>query len=108
MSCSQVYFGESGRGLNVRIQEHVRAVRGNYTHNACAKHVHQFDPKHTIDWDGAHIVFKTCDWHSRLMVETSCLVTRDSFNRMKSTLGVDQFSANLILKSRSDIKVDPP
>ena len=44
-SCPKVYYGETGRGLNVRMREHERAVRGNYPHNACAKHVHQFDPK---------------------------------------------------------------
>ena len=107
-TCPEVYYGESGRGLNIRMQEHERAVRGNYTHNACAKHANQPNARHAINWEGAHIVYKSNDWHSRLMVETSCIFARESFNRMKSTLGVDNFSANLILNSSPGIKIDPP
>ena len=73
-----------------------------------AKHVNQYNPKHIINWEGAHIVYKSNNWHSRLMVETSCIFARDSFNRMKSTLGVDSFSANLVLNSSPNIQIDPP
>ena len=71
--------------------------------NACYKHVST--TKHNIDWNKADILFESSDWYKRLVVESSCIVTKPNFNNMRSTLAVDKFSAQLILGTCKNISI---
>ena len=103
-TCDSVYFGETGRDVNTRIREHSAAVRRQDPRNACYKHISQ--TAHNIDWDNTSLIFQSDDWYHRLVVESSCIVSKDNFNISRSTLAIDRFSSQLILASRPNL--EPP
>ena len=95
--CDASYFGETGRGFGVRLNEHRSAVRKKDTKNACFRHSSSLN--HELDFDNAKLIFQSPDWYSRLVVESSCIVTLPNYNLMRSTLAIDKFSANIVLSS---------
>ena len=54
---------------------------------------------HNIDWDGAKLLHINHNWNNRLAVESSYIKSYSNFNGMKSTLGIDKFSAKIVLES---------
>ena len=105
LQCSASYFGETGRGFNIRLNEHKAAVRLGYRNNACFKH--SSETGHEIDWNNARLICLEEDWLKRQVIESSCISTFENFNGMMSTMSIDKFSAGLILKS-PNIKLNPP
>ena len=59
--------------------------------------------KHNIDWEGAKLIHSSFDWCNRLVIESSFIKTLPNFNGMKSTLGIDHYSAKLVLDSISNL-----
>ena len=102
-NCPDLYFGETGRGLNVRLGEHKNAVLRRDTSNALYKHKKETLEKHgimhNIDWDGAKLLHINYNWNNRLAVESSYIKSFDNFNGMRSTIGIDKFSAKIVLES---------
>ena len=105
MDCDLCYYGETGRPIGVRLNEHKSACRNFDLKNACCKHM--YTSHHTIDWSNSNLVFRSDDFYKRLVVESSCIVTEPNFNNMRSTLAIDKFSAQIIL-SCNNIKIKPP
>ena len=101
--CPNKYFGESGRGLSVRPQEHKYAVSRHDKNNAFYKHkldtCQNGDAAHAIDWESAKLLHASNNWYDRLVVESSLIKNYPNFNGMQSTLGIDQFSSKLVVQS---------
>ena len=55
--CNSFYFGESGRSVNIRINEHKRAVMEYAPCSAIAKHCWEND--HVMDWEETKIIYKS-------------------------------------------------
>ena len=70
-ACNMKYYGESGRGLHVRIAEHKRAWRSHSENSALVKH--SWDNDHRIDWNNAKIIFKSSDVNVRRLVEGAAI-----------------------------------
>ena len=70
-NCSSSYYGETGRSFVTRLEEHKRAVRNGYSNYATFKHVAATG--HDLDWAESRLIFKSNDWYSRLVVESSCI-----------------------------------
>ena len=106
--CSENYYGETGRGLNIRLNEHKSAVSRMDPNNAFFRHQRdtyaKYGTRHNIDWDGAKLIHKNFDWYNRLVLESSLIKTSPNFNGMKSTLGIDSFSAKLVVNSVPNLK----
>ena len=102
-NCPKFYFGETGRGLNVRLGEHKNAVSRRDMSNALYKHKIETSEKegvmHQINWEGSKLLHINHNWNNRLAAESSYIKSFPNFNGMKSTLGIDQFSAKLVLDS---------
>ena len=101
-NCPSVYFGETGRGLNVRLGEHKSAVSRRDNNNALYKHKIYTSERgfmHQIDWEGAKLLHINHNWNDRVAVESSYIKSYSNFNGMKSTLGIDKFSAKIVLDS---------
>ena len=103
--CGLSYYGETGRSVEVRLGEHKSAVRNKDIKNACYKHVSSTN--HNIDWNNSNLIFHSEDWYRRLVIESSCIVTKPNYNNMRSTLAIDKFSASLILNTIKP-RVQPP
>ena len=100
-NCPQVYYGETGRGLDTRIREHKLAVRRGDRNNAMFRH--SFEARHDIDWNNASIIYPSSSHYDRLVFESACIISQPNFNHLQSTLGIDKFSAEIILKSNNYI-----
>ena len=101
--CDRHYFGESGRSLNTRIKEHKYAVSRHDINNSFYKHrietLENNGTAHNIDWEGAKLLHANNCWYNRLVIESSLIKTYPNFNSMKSTLGIDHYSAKLVVNS---------
>ena len=62
---------------------------------------------HSIDWENSRIVHPSSNWYVRLVIESSLIKTLPNFNGMKSTLGIDHFSAKLVRESLPNLNLNP-
>ena len=76
--CPAHYVGETGEKLATRIKERQRAV--NTKDQYSATHGHCEDNEHTMDWQGARVVYKESKKHNRLFLE-AWASDRHSVNR---------------------------
>ena len=76
--CNQVYIGESGRPLHVRIKEHQRAVALGDDRNANA--VHNMKQGHEMDWGNAKIVEREAGWKKRRIKESIYIKSKGTYN----------------------------
>ena len=84
LDCPSSYFGETGRGFQVRLGEHKNAVSRGNLNNAIYKHQvetsQKFGSMHRIDWEGAKLLHINHNWNNRLAVESSLIKTCSNFN----------------------------
>ena len=99
--CPQKYYGETGRPFSERLKEHKAAVRNKNWNYSAYRHVRS--KNHNLNWEEAKIIYPSYNYYDRLVIEASCIKTQENFNHKNSTLAIDQLSANLILKSNSNI-----
>ena len=103
VDCSSHYYVETGRSLTVRLSEHKYAVNRKDPNNAFYKHQKDTFEKqgkaHNIDWEGAKMLHSSHNWNHRLVIESSLIKSFQNFNGMSSTLGIDNYSAKLVVDS---------
>ena len=101
--CPNLYFGETGRGLQVRLGEHKNAVTRRDNNNALYRHTIESSENegfmHQIDWEGSNLLHINHNWYTRLAIESSYIKCFPNFNGMRSTMGIDRFSAKMLLDS---------
>ena len=88
--CPQKYFGETGRDLNTRINEHKRDVRNCNSNNAIYLHIQNY--QHLINWNESRLVYKSSDFIKRRLVESSLI---NNFPNMNISLG--SFRLNTVM-----------
>ena len=93
-----MYISQIGKRLKVRLNQHNDACRWSHANNVIYKHVR--DTKHVIYWKAAKLLFKSKVESSRITVESALIRRTPNFTIILSTLGVHQFSSELILKSK--------
>ena len=54
--CPQVYYGETGKSLALRVSQHKQSVRKNLSDNAISEHANKHG--HNINWDGESFIFQ--------------------------------------------------
>ena len=96
-NCDLCYFGQTGRGLEVRLGEHKADVRHKRNKNACYKHT--FLKNHSIDWENSKALYKSNSLQNRLVVESTLINSQQNFNNMRSTLNIEKLASKIILKS---------
>ena len=79
--CHKCYYGESGRGLEVRIQEHKRNVRNGVQYSAIAAHC--LDVGHRVSFDEASMVYKSNSVRIRRLVEGALIGLNETFENNK-------------------------
>ena len=94
--CDQCYIGESGRSLDVRIEEHKRPCRLGRNYSAVATHT--LDVGHRIDFGSSAIVHKSQDRHTRRVVEGALISLNNTFINNKSGTKEDIYTNYLICK----------
>ena len=94
--CSESYFGETGRNLNIRIEEHKRACRLGLPNSMVAKHTLELG--HRIDWENIGIVYSSSDIGKRRVVEGALINLCRTFDNNKAFTQENQITNFLICK----------
>ena len=97
LDCKQCYIGESGRGLNIRLEEHRRACRLGDKYSAVA--THSLHVGHRIGFRESNVVYKSQDRSTRRVVEGALISLNDTFINNKSGTKEDIYTNSLICKS---------
>ena len=105
-TCSQAYYGETGRGIATRLGEHEAYVRHNNHSKAVTRHKNQ-DPNHDINFEGAQALYHSDLWYNRLVIESTCILTQSNFNLQSSTLAIDDLAAQILTRAHPHI-FNPP
>ena len=94
--CNSMYFGETGRSLEVRIEEHKRAMLGS-ENNMIAKHTWEKD--HSINWKDSKIIYQNSNVGKRRIIEGPLIGICNTFKNNKAFTQEDEITNLLILKS---------
>ena len=95
--CPQVYYGETGKSLALRVSQHKQSVRKNLSDNAISEHANKHG--HNINWDGASFIFQGGGYFERQIVESSLILGANPTKIMNCHPGrfrADRFMANEI------------
>ena len=95
--CNSSYFGETGRGLDIRIKEHQRAYNLMSNNSVLVKH--SWEKDHKINWEGAKLVFKCSNVSERRVVEGALINLANSMAGNKSFTQEDNFVNYLVCTS---------
>ena len=95
--CNKCYYGENGRGLEVRLEEHKRSCRLGSQYISVAKHTLELG--HVIDWKSSKIVYKENNVGKRRVIEGALISLLKTFENNKSFTQEDIFLNYLICKS---------
>ena len=91
------YVGESGRGLQIRLQEHKRACSIGLQNSAVANHALDLD--HRIDFKNTKLVYKDSDIGRRRVVEGAIIHSVSTFENNKSFNQEDDIISSIIFRS---------
>ena len=86
-----MYIGQTGKSLEVRLNQHKDAVRLAHANNAVFKHVR--DTNHANNWRAAKLVFNSNVESHRLTVKSALIRKIPNFNNVQSNLCVDAWSS---------------
>ena len=87
--CNKVYVGQTGREIDIRVNEHKRSVRYAQESSAIFKHV---EYGHCIDWDDTSMLYKSNCHITRKIIESLYINSMPNFN-----LSSGQWSLDLTL-----------
>ena len=95
-NCDLKYFGETGRSLEIRTQEHKRDYDNMKMNNVLVKHSWERD--HRIDWERAKLIYKSHNVGNRRLVEGAAINLGFSMEGNKAFTQEDEFINKLICK----------
>ena len=97
MECDKRYFGESGRGLTIRLKEHQRSYELQAENSVLVKH--SLEKDHRIGWKNSKLLFSCNDVGIRRLVEGAAISLGKSMLGNKSFTMEDNFTNRLICNS---------
>ena len=95
--CNKVYYGETGRSFDLRLKEHKRDVINCKESNAIF--VHKIEHNHAIDWEGANLLYKSNNYFTRRIIESSLIGTHPNYNLSSGNFKFDKVFQSAILRS---------
>ena len=99
-SCPSSYFGESGRGLNKRINEHKNDVKAHRTSNSIVIHVDKHG--HLPDWNNTTVLNKGSSKKLRKTIEAAYINTNNNINHREGFICLAKATSLLIIKEYAD------
>ena len=96
LDCHKSYIGESGRGLDIRLEEHKRACRLGNNYSAVATHT--LDIGHRIGFSQSAVVYSCQDRNTRRTIEGALISLNDTFDNNKSSTNEDKYTNSMICK----------
>ena len=92
--CTKPYYGETGRSLQVRLNEHRKDVQYQRP-KTIVKHTH--DCGALPNWNGAHSIKENINKQTRIAVEAAVLEVRECMNPKTGRITLAETAAKLIL-----------
>ena len=96
-NCPGVYFGETGRTLSLRMQDHKNSISRGEKNNALFVHSHN-NPGHSFDFEGAELLYKSNHSTRRQLVESSLISTHANINIKPGDFPTCKLTAPIVLK----------
>ena len=96
-NCPKKYFGETGRSVNTRINEHKRDVRNGNENNAIFLHIQ--NTQHSINWNNPRLVYKSSDFVRRRVVESTLINNFENMNVSNGSFKLNKVLENIIIKN---------
>ena len=95
-SCDKSYIGETGRGLNIRLNEHKRDVRNHNTSNAMVLHIEKC--QRFPDWANAHVIAEGMSKSVRKATEAPHILLDNTLNSKPGFFTWSKSAAKIALK----------
>ena len=95
-SCDQIYIGQSGKDLELRIKKHECSMRTATTSSAIFKHVENFN--HPVNREQACMIYPCSSVTKRLIVESSLIKTCNTMNLNDGVYRFDNILSSSLLK----------
>ena len=92
--CTKPYYGETGRSLQVRLNEHRKDVQYQRP-KTIVKHTHYCGA--LPNWNGAHSIKENINKQTRIAVEAAILEVRECMNPKTGRISLAETAAKLIL-----------
>ena len=96
LDCNKSYIGESGRGLDVRLEEHKNACRLGKSYSAIATHT--LDIGHRIGFSQSAVVYSCQDRNTRRTIEGALISLNNTFLNNKGSTKEDKYTNTLVCK----------
>ena len=97
--CLSKYYGQTGKQLSVRINQHKYNVRRGEDNSAFF--VHMSDKNHLINWNSAKFIYRSNDPIKRNIIECAFISQCDNFNLSPGLYKIDALIKSLIHKEIS-------
>ena len=94
-SCSLCYIGETGRGIEKRLNEHKNDVRAHRLSNSIVVHIEERD--HLPDWGKTEVLYKGADKKMRKTLEAAFIATNNIFNHREGFITLSSITSQLII-----------
>ena len=94
LDCDKCYIGETGRGLKVRCEEHVRACANGNPNSAIAQHSINLD--HRINFKDSKIIYREACSSKRKIVEGAAIHSVETFENNKAFNDEDDILSKII------------
>ena len=102
-NCDSRYIGETGRSLEIRLEEHKRACRLGLPNSMAARHSLELD--HRINWTDSSIIYKNQDISKRRLVEGALINLTKTFEGNKAFTQED-YIINRLVCQFAKIRID--
>ena len=107
--CDKCYVGQTGRDFKIRMNEHKSYITKRQYEKAVYNHV--LKENHSIDFNGAKMVFESSNEKQRLVVESALILELPNFNLCKGASSINKASKDIILRKNKwildNVRRDP-
>ena len=94
--CTDIYIGETGKSLEVRLKQHQSAYNRADENNAMF--IHAWNENHRIDWKNAKVIIKCDNAERRKILEAMEIKQNNTFNLQKSPIDLEPTTWKLLYK----------
>ena len=85
--CNDVYIGETGKNLEIRLKQHKSAYNRCDENNAMF--MHAWNKDHRIDWSNAKVILKCANPKKRRILEAMKINEHENFNLQKFPIDLE-------------------
>ena len=95
-TCEKVYFGETGKSFETRLNEHKRDFRTAAPGKAIVEHAGETG--HFPDWKSAHLIYKCSNYIKRRLLESAMINSYPHTNTSPGSFQINKYLNQVVIK----------